>query len=244
MTMDSAAARRIGPWTAIALIVVIFVVFQIVFPMARAAISPHLALSGPRDTVALRAASSIVLVWSLFLASWVILRLRGQTLADIGWARPARIWGWLLAIVFAALYGGGTLTGMIKAGAPAATDWSLWRIAIALGIAISAGICEETVFRGFVMGQARDGGAHWSVQVILSALLFGLAHMGWGGMSGHVDMRQMVGAMGATAILGLMMAVTYLASARSLTPAIVAHGLIDVVIEPWLLLYAVTGGHF
>jgi len=57
-------------------------------------------------------------------------------------------------------------------------------------------------------------------------------------------MQQMIGAMTATAILGLMMAVTYLGSARSLTPAIVAHGLIDIVIEPWLLLYAVTGGHF
>jgi membrane protease YdiL (CAAX protease family) len=44
--------------------------------------------------------------------------------------------------------------------------------------------------------------------------------------------------MAATAILGLMMAVTYLASARSLMPAIVAHGIIDVLIEPWLLLYA------
>ena len=242
--MNAVAARRIGPWTALGLLVVLFVVFQIVFPMARAAITPYLALSGPRDTVALRAVSSIVLVWSLFLVAWILLRLRGQTLGDIGWRRPARLWGWLLAIVFAALYGGGTLMGMIRAGAPVTTDWSIWRVAIALGIGISAGICEETVFRGFIMGQARDGGAHWSVQIILSALLFGLAHMGWGGMSGHVQMQQMIGAMTATAILGLMMAVTYLASARSLTPAIVAHGLIDIVIEPWLLLYAVTGGHF
>jgi len=242
--MNAAAARRIGPWTAIGLIVVVFVVLQIVFPMARAAITPHLSLNGPRDTVALRAASSIVLVWTLFGVAWLLLRIRGQSLADIGWGRPTRLWGWLIAFVFAALYGGGTLMGMIKAGAPVTTDWSLWRIAIALGIAISAGICEETVFRGFVMGQARDGGAHWSVQIILSALLFGLAHMGWGGMSGHADVGQMIGAMVATAILGLMMAVTYLLSGRSLTPAIVAHGLIDVAIEPWLLLYAVTGGHF
>jgi membrane protease YdiL (CAAX protease family) len=57
-------------------------------------------------------------------------------------------------------------------------------------------------------------------------------------------MQQAVGAMTATAILGLMMAITYLASARSLMPAIVAHGIIDVLVEPWLLLYAITGGHF
>jgi len=242
--MTDAATRRIGPWTAIGLMIGVFIILEIVLPMARAAITPHLALNGPRDLVALRAVSSIVLVWTLFIAAWIVLRLRGQTLGDIGWRRPARLWGWLLAIAFAALYGGGILTGMIKSGAPVTTDWSLWRIAIALGIGISAGICEETVFRGFVMGQARDGGAHWSIQIILSALLFGAAHMGWGGMSGHVDMGQMIGAMTATAILGLMMAVTYLASARSLMPAIVAHGIIDVLVEPWLLFYALTGGHF
>lgn len=233
---------RIGPWSAIVAMVLVFAVLEAVLPMARAALAP--AVSAPRDVVALRAASSIVLIWSLFAAAWVLLKLRGQSLADIGWGRPARVLGWVLAVLFAALYGSGTLFGMVKAGAPAATDWSLWRIAIALGIGVSAGICEETVFRGFVMTQARDGGAHWSVQVLLSALLFGLAHMGWGGLSGHVQLSQMIGAMTATAILGLMMAATYLASRRSLTPAIFAHGVIDVMIEPWLLLYAVTGGHF
>jgi len=27
-------------------------------------------------------------------------------------------------------------------------------------------------------------------------------------------------------------------------PAIFAHGIIDMLMERWLLLYAVTGGHF
>ena len=242
--MTDTLKPRIGPWTAIALIIVFFAAMEVVLPMARTAITPHLSMSGPRDTVAVRAVSSIVLVWSLFIAAYVLLRLRGQTLGDIGFGRPARVWGWLLALLFAALYGGGTLMGMIKAGAPVTTDWSLFRVAIALGIGISAGICEETVFRGFIMGQARDGGAHWIIQIILSALLFGAAHMGWGGMSGHVQMQQMIGAMTATAILGLMMAISYVAGGRSLTPVIIAHGVIDVLIEPWLLLYAITGGHF
>ncbi len=130
----------------------------------------------------------------------------------------------MLALAFAAIYGGFTLMGMIQAGAPVTTDWSFFRIAIALGIGISAGICEETVFRGFVMGQARDGGAHWIIQIILSAVLFGAAHVGWGGMSGHVQMQQAIGAMSATAILGLMMAISYVAGGRSLTPVIIAHG--------------------
>jgi len=242
--MTDTVKPRIGPWAALVLIIAFFAAMEVVLPIARAAITPHLSMTGPRATVAVRAVSSIVLVWSMFAATYVLLRLRGQTLGDIGFGRPARLWGWLLALLFAAVYGGGTLMGMLKAGAPVTTDWSFFRIAIALGIGISAGICEETVFRGFVMGQARDGGAHWIIQILLSALLFGAAHMGWGGMSGHVQMQQMVGAMTATAILGLMMAASYVAGGRSLTPVIIAHGIIDILIEPWLLLYAVSGGHF
>lgn len=234
--------KRIGPWSAILAMAAVFAALEVALPFARAHLAP--AVTAPRDVVAVRAASSVVLVWCLFAAAAILLGLRGQSLGEIGFGRPARLLGWAVAVLFAALYGGGTLAQMIRFGAPAATDWSLWRIAIALGIGVSAGICEETVFRGFVMSQARDGGAHWSVQLVLSALLFGLAHMGWGGLSGHVQLSQMIGAMTATAILGLMMAATYLASNRSLMPAIFAHGLIDVMVEPWLLLYAVTGGHF
>jgi membrane protease YdiL (CAAX protease family) len=242
--MTDTLKPRVGPWAALLLIIATFAVLEVVLPLLRAAVTPYLHLNGPRDTVALRAASSIVLVWAMFGAAWFILRMRGQTLSDIGFGRPTRLWGWALAILFAALYGGGTLMGMMKAGAPVTTDWSFFRIAIALGIGISAGICEETVFRGFVMTQAGNAGLHWSLHILLSAILFGLAHMGWGGMSGHVQMQQMIGAMSATAILGLMMAATYVAGGRSLTPVIFAHGIIDILVEPWLLLYAVTGGHF
>lgn len=244
MDAEPIKPARIGPWTAIGLMIVAFAILEFLLPMARAAIVSHLSIVTPRDKVAVTAINSIILVWLLFGAAYLILRLRGQNLQSIGWKVSSSIWGWLLGFVFGVLYAGFTVMGMMHAGAPVLTDWSLFRILVALGIGISAGICEETVFRGFVMTQAADGGAHWTVQILLSALLFGLAHMGWGGLSGHVQMAQMIGAMAATGILGLMLAITYLASGRSLTPTIIAHATIDIVIEPWLLLYAVTGGHF
>jgi membrane protease YdiL (CAAX protease family) len=244
MDAEPIKPARIGPWTAIGLMIVAFAILEFLLPMARAAIVSHLSIVTPRDKVAVSAVGSIVLVWLLFGAAWIILGLRGQNLRSIGWKMSSSIWGWLLGFVFGVLYAGFTVMGMIHAGAPVLTDWSVFRILVALGIGISAGICEETVFRGFVMSQANDGGAHWTVQILLSAVLFGLAHMGWGGLNGHVQMAQMIGAMSATAILGLMLAITYLASGRSLTPTIIAHATIDIVIEPWLLLYAVTGGHF
>ncbi|HEY2033455.1 MAG TPA: CPBP family intramembrane glutamic endopeptidase [Rhizomicrobium sp.] len=244
MDVEPIKPARIGPWTAIGLIIVVFAVLEVVLPMARAAVAPHLAIKTPRDIVAVRAVSSIVLVWLLFGAAYVLLKLRGQTLHGIGWQMSSSIWGWLFGFIFGVGYAGFVVMGMIHAGAPVLTDWSWFRILVALGIGISAGICEEAVFRGFVMSQARDGGAHWIVQILISAILFGLAHMGWGGLGGHVDMKQLIGAVGATAFLGLLMAITYLASGRSLTPPIIAHATIDFVIEPWLLLYIVTGGHF
>lgn len=244
MEAEPITPARIGPWTAIGLMIVVFVVLEAVLPMARTAIAPHFSITTPREIVAMRAVSSIVLVWALFGTAYVLIRLRGQTLQSIGWKVSSSIWGWLLGFAFGVLYAGFVVMGMMQAGAPVLTDWSLFRILVALGIGFSAGICEETVFRGFVMTQARDGGAHWTLQILLSALLFGLAHMGWGGVSGHIEIHQMIGAVASTAILGLMLAIVYLASGRSLTPPIIAHATIDFVIEPWLLLYAVTGGHF
>jgi|GEM_PF-1262434 len=244
MDAEPIKPARIGPWTAIGLMIATFAILEFVLPIAWAAIVPHLSIVTPHDKVVVSAISSIVLVWLLFGAACVILRLRGQNLHSIGWKMSSSIWGWLLGFAFGVLYAGFTVMGMIQAGAPVLTDWSLFRILVALGIGISAGICEEAVFRGFVMTQANDGGAHWTVQILLSAILFGLAHMGWGGLNGHIQMAQMIGAMVATAVLGLMLAITYLASGRSLTPVIIAHATIDMVVEPWLLLYAVTGGHF
>lgn len=244
--MDAEPIRpaRIGPWTAIGLLIVAFAILEVVLPQLRAAIAPRVSLATPRDIVAVQAVSSIVLVWALFGAAWGLLRLRGQTLQSIGWNVSSSIWGWLLGFVIGVLYAGFVVTGMIRAGAPVLTDWSLFRILVALGIGISAGVCEEGVFRGFVMTQARDGGAHWIAQLLLSAILFGLAHVGWGSLSGHEDMAQMMGTVAATAVLGLLLGAIYLASGRSLIPPLIAHATIDFVIEPWLLLYAITGGHF
>lgn len=244
MDAEPIKPARIGPWTAIGLMIVAFAILEFLLPVARSAIVPHLSIVTPHDKVAVTAINSIVLAWLLFGATYLILQLRGQNLQSIGWKVSSSIWGWLLGFVFGVLYAGFTVMQMMHAGAPVLNDWSLFRILVALGIGISAGICEEAVFRGFVMTQAADGGAHWTVQILLSAILFGLAHMGWGGLNGHVQMAQMIGAMAATGILGLMLAITYLASGRSLTPTIIAHATIDIVIEPWLLLYAVTGGHF
>jgi membrane protease YdiL (CAAX protease family) len=77
--------------------------------------------------------------------------------------------------------------------------------------------------------------------VIAAGLLFGIAHSGWGLFSGQVNWRALISSVTATTILGLAYAIVYLASRRSLMPVIAGHLVMDILIEPWLLLAAMTG---
>jgi len=84
-------------------------------------------------------------------------------------------------------------------------------------LSLTAGICEEFLFRGFVMAALiRAGLAVWLV-VILSSAMFGLAHLyqGKGGSLG-------------TGILGMLFAMARLLFG-SLLPAVVWHGVLDIV---------------
>jgi len=86
-----------------------------------------------------------------------------------------------------------------------------------LALAITAGLCEEFLYRGFSMAVlSRLGLQAWAV-VLLSAILFGLAHSYQG--RGGVVMTLLIGlALGASRI-----------SYDSLVPAILWHTAVDVV---------------
>jgi uncharacterized protein len=86
-----------------------------------------------------------------------------------------------------------------------------------LGLAITAGVCEEFLYRGFAVAAfGRAGLPVWSV-VLLSAVLFGLAHLyqGRGGLLG-------------TMILGILFGMARIAY-HSVVPVMVWHVAIDVV---------------
>lgn len=86
-----------------------------------------------------------------------------------------------------------------------------------LALAITAGLCEEFLYRGFAMAALSSAAlAPWLV-VLVSSLLFGLAHsyQGRGGMI-------------MTFIVGLVLGASRL-TYNSLIPAIFWHGAVDVV---------------
>lgn len=110
---------------------------------------------------------------------------------------------------------------------------------LAFGVAISAGFCEEAIFRKVLMDYCSRLG--WSIvwQIVVSALAFGAAHAIWGLLRGSIMVA--FGAMVATGSLGLLLAVVYVMGRRNLAPCIVSHLLINLVAEPGLVLAAVRG---
>jgi len=84
-------------------------------------------------------------------------------------------------------------------------------------LAVTAGICEEFLYRGFAMAAlARSGLPLWST-VVISSLLFGCAHL-YQGRSGLLG----------TTLLGLIFGVARI-GLSSLAPVMVWHAAVDVV---------------
>jgi len=84
-----------------------------------------------------------------------------------------------------------------------------------LGISITAGICEELLFRGYLMQLLADFMPTYGV-VIVSSIAFGLPHIYQGPI--HIV---------RTAILGVVMALIYLATDSIIIP-IVLHAMLDM----------------
>ena len=108
---------------------------------------------------------------------------------------------------------------------------------IAVLVAVMAGIIEEVVFRKLVMDALQARGFGSAVQVAASALSFGIGHLVWGVKS----LAAGINAVLWTTILGAALAVVYIVGERSLAPCVVAHCLITGLIEPGLILAAVSG---
>jgi hypothetical protein len=111
-----------------------------------------------------------------------------------------------------------------------------------LGIlsALVGGIVEEVFFRRWIMDMFMKGGFNPILQVIISGVAFGLAHTSWTLFTKR-DFKVTLPAILSTSILGIFLAVIYLAGGRNLGPCIFTHVLINIVIEPWLMLSAISG---
>jgi CAAX protease family protein len=159
--------------------------------------------------------------------AWMLIRLRGERLADIGLKQPENWWRTIMiglvaaALVFAAMY------ISEKAGfrrdlsrfkdAKGNLELTVYGVFYAL---IGAGFYEEFMFRGFLMqGLAMFfGGSRvsWIVACVVQGALFGTEHA-----------YQNPLGIAITGTLGVLLGLLVLTSGRNLWPAIIAHGLFD-----------------
>jgi membrane protease YdiL (CAAX protease family) len=159
--------------------------------------------------------------------AWGLIRLRGETLGDVGLKRPA---SWvrtfmigigLAAIVFIAMYlseKAGFRRDLSKfKDVQGNLELTLFGVFYAF---IGAGFYEEFMFRGFLMqGLAMFFGASrgaWIAACIVQGILFGAAHA-----------YQNPLGIAITGTLGVLMGLLVLASGRNLWPVIIGHGLFD-----------------
>jgi uncharacterized protein len=145
--------------------------------------------------------------------------------------------GWILALIITAFY------VALAARLPSVRQNLFrpsWLKLLGLAVAISAGILEEVMFRRWLMNYLQDRHhAGVIVQIIGSGLAFGLLHGVWGLMGKSI--RAALGATIATGLLGILLAIVFVASGRNLAPCIFAHFLINLFLEPGLVLAATRG---
>lgn len=161
------------------------------------------------------------------LAGWLLLRLRGEGLRDVGLTSPP---SWPkalgLGVVIAVVVFGFVLLaeqmGMNRdlsgfAAMQGNLEMTLWAVAFAF---LGAALGEEFLFRGFILRSAAgglgDGKLAWGLAVLVQAALFALGH-GYQGPAGLV----------LTGGIALAVGTIVLLNGRNLWPAIIGHGLYD-----------------
>ncbi|HXX17202.1 MAG TPA: CPBP family intramembrane glutamic endopeptidase [Candidatus Eremiobacteraceae bacterium] len=184
---------------------------------------------GPKEKLVLYG-STIAFQWLLAgIVAWRSIA-RGLTLAQLGLARPISSDLLLLSFVGAIPFGAfqwfnlrrvGRMTGAIpefmRKLAERVLPQSPLEFAPYCALALTAGICEEFLYRGFAMAAlTRLGLSAWLV-VVISSALFGLAHT-YQGKTGVVG----------TTLMGLVLGGVR-AAVRTLVPVVLWHAVVDIV---------------
>jgi uncharacterized protein len=210
----------------------IFAVLGVILPWrGRARLRKLLAMPSVSTTERFSLyASTIAFQWAMVaLVAWRAW-VHGFTAAELGLVVDAR---W--RVLFAGIGGGGALAalqwlnlrrmgrlptasrGLLQSLAERIFPQSGVEMLPFFALALTAGICEEFLYRGFAMGAFLRAGLPIWEAVLISSFLFGLAHLyqGYGG------------AVGATLLGGLFGAARM--GYHSLVPVIIWHSAVDLI---------------
>jgi len=216
------------PWD----ILLIFFVLGVIVPwrgrarlkqlLARPRVEPAERLSLYCSTIAFQWIATAVAAWR----AWA----HGFTARQLGLAVPNRLKLLVITVLGAALIvtlqwlnlrrmGRSTspLRGPLQALAERILPQSTMELIPFFALAVTAGLCEEFLYRGFAMAVLTRSGLPTFAVVISSAILFGMAHL-YQGRSGFVS----------TTLLGILLGVSR-AALGSLVPVVAWHMGVDVV---------------
>ena len=184
-------------------------------------------------------AGTAIAEWLFVLGVVLILRGRQLSLRDIGVWRVGNWKAWLLALGFAALGIAGNLRFLPRMGVPISAAFfpQGFHLVASLMMGITAGFCEEVLFRAFLMTEFANAGYRKVAQVLIPGVAFGLSHAGYL----NQGFLPWLGIAVPTAFGGMLWGVSYLLGRRSLVPAILAHFLNDATALPWISFFMVTG---
>lgn len=210
----------------------IFVVLGVVIPWRGRVRLRHLLSRpsmGTKEKLALYG-STMAFQWILLgVVAWRALA-RGLTPAELGLARRAGIEVALVAVTGATLLGAFQWFNLRRIGRMKGAVPDLMRKLSArllpnkpvefvcyCALAVTAGVCEEFLYRGFAMAALAPVGMTTWLVVVVTSVLFGLAHA-YQGKSGIVG----------TTLMGFLLAGGRLIWV-SLVPVMVWHAAVDIV---------------
>ncbi|MFB1063780.1 lysostaphin resistance A-like protein [Natrinema sp. H-ect4] len=151
----------------------------------------------------------------------IVVRFESDSLTSIGFIRPRlRDIGWALFLIVAVVSVFALTDPLVTAlGLPTEQGIAQPSLAVGIGSAITAGITEEIMFRGYPIERLIDAGYGPVAAGGLTWALFTVAHVGSGYPSGNLLQ---------IAVAALIITVVYV-RVRSLVPVILGHVVIDLV---------------
>jgi uncharacterized protein len=216
------------PWD----ILLIFFVLGVIVPwrgraklqhlLAKPQVEPAERISLYRSTIAFQWVATAVAAWR----AWA----HGFTVAQLGLAMPQR-----LAVIGIAIFGAAVIVTLqflnlrrmgrsssplrrpLQALAERILPQSTKELIPFFALSVTAGLCEEFLYRGFAMAALSRAGLPVGVVILVSSVIFGLAHL-YQGRAGFVS----------TMVLGLLFGGSR-AALGSLLPAVMWHMGVDVV---------------
>ncbi len=178
---DSLRATHAGDGSGIRSLTLIAVLvgFPLVVSLFGGQLIGALQAAGGRGWLGFMAAV-VALQWSLFALVWRTQRASGETLADLGIPIPTRADRVFFAATmiflagFVVFVGDSTMDRIVNGPwvIPRTMVEKLWMLVVAL----TAGVCEETFFRGYALKELRRRGLPVLLAVIVSTVSFTMIH--------------------------------------------------------------------